>query len=259
MHMYTVRDVYDFLDKKYPFDTSVGWDNTGLLAGDADSAVTHIAVALDITAQTVLAAHRLGCELIVSHHPVIFHPLRALAAGSAPYLLARHGISAVCAHTNLDMAPGGVNDALAGRLGLADITPIHDKSEEGAPPLARAGRLPSEMTASAFALHVKERLGCASVCLAGTDRVLRTAAVCSGAGSGYILDYCMGHGIDALVTGEAKHHEYIAAAEAGFVLITAGHFCTERVVCAPLADALRAAFPAAEVTVMEEHEPYRTL
>ncbi len=257
--MYKVQEIYNYLDSLYPFSGAAEWDNAGLLVGNGGEIVTKIAVALDITSKTVSAAADMGCELIVSHHPVIFRTLKNIKSGSAPYLLVRHGISAICAHTNLDAAKGGVNDVLAKILGLREIKPVRDESEAGMPALGRAGKLPQKMTPKELAEHVKSRLGCGRVCFTDSASVLSTAAVCSGSGSPYYLDYCIENGIDALITGEVKHHEYLAAAEAGLVLIDAGHFCTERIICGPLAAALRERFGKAEVIVIDESEPYITI
>ena len=119
--MTTIREIQAFLQQKAPFETAEEWDNAGLLAGDPDTAVTGILLTLDITPQAVDFAADNGFGLIVSHHPVIFHPLRRLEPSGAPYALARRGVAALCAHTNLDKAPGGVNDTLAVLLGLRDV------------------------------------------------------------------------------------------------------------------------------------------
>jgi GTP cyclohydrolase I len=116
--MATTGDIYAFIDGFAPFQTAMSFDNPGLLVGDDNTEVTTALLSLDITPEVVREAAELGAQLIVSHHPVIFHPLKKLSKGSVPYLLAQHSITAICAHTNLDMAAGGVNDCLAERLGL---------------------------------------------------------------------------------------------------------------------------------------------
>ena len=120
-----------------------------------------------------MRAVRRGCSAVVSHHPVIFLPLKALVPGTAPYLLARHGIAAVCAHTNLDKAPGGVGDALATALGLSGIEPCGS--------YCRRGTLPHEMTPRGFAAHVQAALG-VPVRLVDAGAPVRTVGVVSGAG-----------------------------------------------------------------------------
>ena len=113
MKMVTAGDIYDFLNVCAPFETAMSFDNAGFLVGERQAPVSAVLLALDITPKVVGEAARLGAELIISHHPVIFQPLRRMGPRDVPYLLAQHGIGAICAHTNLDFAPGGVNTCLA--------------------------------------------------------------------------------------------------------------------------------------------------
>ena len=117
--MAAIDEIYRYLNEIAPFSTAMDFDNAGFLVGDGKTEVTKALVTLDITAQSVRQAREKGAQLIVSHHPVIFHPLKRLLSNSVPYLLAKEGIGAICAHTNLDMAPGGVNDCLAAALELS--------------------------------------------------------------------------------------------------------------------------------------------
>ena len=134
--MICVKDIYDFLNEIAPFDRQESWDNSGLLVGDSAQQVETLAVALDITPEAVHWAEKEGAQLFVSHHPVIFHAQKQFLAQEPAYLLARAGMSAVCAHTCLDVAQGGVNDVLAEKLGLSAVKPV--PSGEGAP-LLRIG------------------------------------------------------------------------------------------------------------------------
>lgn len=113
-----INEVYNWLDGLAPFKTAEKWDNSGFLAGNPDEELTGAVFALDITLPVIKEAKENGCNLIVSHHPVIFDPIKSVCAGSVAYELTVSGISAICAHTNLDMAAGGVNDVLIERLGL---------------------------------------------------------------------------------------------------------------------------------------------
>ena len=131
--MTTVRAIYEWLDGWAPFSTAMSFDNAGLLAGSGAEEVRRAVLALDITPAVVREAASSGAQLIISHHPVIFNPLRRLTPDSAPWLLARHGIAAVCAHTNLDLAPGGVNTCLAQRLGLRNVRTLGVDAPSGLP------------------------------------------------------------------------------------------------------------------------------
>ena len=201
----TVEDIYHFLNEKAPFSTAEEWDNTGLLVGDPQREVARVLTVLDITPNAVETAQRLGAQLIVSHHPVIFSPLRRLESSSIPYALAQADIAAVCAHTNLDRAAGGVNDTLASLLGLRSVQPMADG-------LCRMGVLPEPLTPEAFARHTGLRLDTA-VRLAAGSRPVSRVALCSGSG-GEFLSLCAGEA-DAFVTGEIKHHEWLRAAGSG--------------------------------------------
>ena len=129
-----VRDIFSFLDTLAPFSYAMDFDNSGLLAGDPKEPVRRILVALDCTEAVVGKARETGTDLIVTHHPVIFDPLKTVTAGSIVHQLISAGISIICAHTNLDLARGGVNDHLARQLGLKcleGLTPVPCTDREG--------------------------------------------------------------------------------------------------------------------------------
>lgn len=123
--MSTVKDIFEFLDGLAPVGLAEDYDNPGLLVGDPKREVTASVLSLDITAKTAKEAQKRGAQLVISHHPVIFKPLRSVLAtgvGSPVWNLASLSLSAICMHTNLDVANGGVNDTLAAVLGLSNIT-----------------------------------------------------------------------------------------------------------------------------------------
>ena len=240
----TVQDIFDFLNEKAPFASAEEWDNPGLLVGDPRREVGRVLVALDATTGAVDTAVALGADLIVTHHPVIFAPLKRLEADSIPYRLAAEGLSLIAAHTNLDKAQGGVNDTLADRLGLENVTTAQDG-------FTRIGVLPSERTARDFAAHVAHALD-APVRYAGESPVT-TVAVCGGGGGDFIAG-CVGLA-DAYVTGEVKHHEWLSAA--GCInVVEAGHYATEVPVVDTLVEWLENAFPTLSVTVYRDGNPY---
>lgn len=221
--MTTVADFYRTLDEVAPFSSALDYDNAGLLVGSPQKPVTKVLLSLDITPGVVAEAAAGGCELIVSHHPVIFTPLRSITDTDVPYLLAQSGIAAICAHTNLDMAPEvGVNAVLAGLLGIRNSRAMTRHGEF-------AETLLGEVDACSprgFAETVRQRLRCPAVQLAPGKTRVRTVALCSGAGGEFIAD-AIAAGADAFVTGEVKHHEWLAAGQAGLTVVCAGHFYTE--------------------------------
>ena len=137
--MVTVGQIYDTLNELAPIRYQMEFDNSGFLVGDRAAEVKTVIVALDITDDVIREAISAGAELIVSHHPLLFHPLRSVLAedltGRKVLALAKHGISAICMHTNLDIAYGGVNDALMQTLG-AEINGLlepADADDDGKP------------------------------------------------------------------------------------------------------------------------------
>ena len=246
--MVTVRDVYDYLDTIAPFSSQMDFDNSGLLVGEPDRAVQKIAVSLDITSDTVREAMDCGADLMVSHHPVIFKPRRQILSADPVYQLVCAGISAICCHTPLDIAPGGVNDVLAERFALSKVEAV---STESLPvPMVRVGFLPEPMRAIELAATASDQLS-AKVRWCDGGKTIETLAVCGGAGGDLVADMAA-LGIDALVTGDADYHDFLDAEQLGVTLIAAGHFETEAPVVPVLAEKLRARFPAAEVVALEQ-------
>lgn len=238
--MAKVSEIYSSINKIAPFDTAMDFDNVGLLCGDKNKEVTKALVCLDITRAVVNEAESSGCELIISHHPVIFNPMKSLPCDSVPYLLASKGISAICAHTNLDISPIGTNAQLARKLGLAAVEMIENE------PIA-VGILKYEMSAKNFAKHVKEALGCKGLRYTDTERRIKRVGICTGAGGDML--YKIADKIDAFVTGEIKHHQLIDADNMGICIADIGHYRSEFIVCAPLASMLSSRINSVEFIV----------
>ncbi len=243
----TVKTIMEFLNERAPMDTAEAWDNPGLLVGDPAQEVSRVLVALDATDGALQTAQAVGADLIVTHHPVIIAPLKQLSTHSIPYRLAATGIHLLAAHTNLDVAEGGVNDTLAARLGLEAVTVAADG-------YTRIGTLAEPMSARDFAAHVAAVLD-TPVRYAG-DKPVSTVAVCGGSG-GNFAGGCAGLA-DAYVTGEIKHHEWLACADR-INLIEAGHYATEVPVVDTLCSWLSEAFPELTVTPYRDGDPYSVI
>ena len=240
--MSTVTHIYDAIDRLAPFWLTMDFDNTGILVGDRNREVSCALLALDCTPAVVEQARQLGAQLIVTHHPVIFHPLKRVNEDAVVYLLIRSDIAVISAHTNLDIAQGGVNDALASAIGLRDCRGLELLNEQTGAWLGRIGTLPEPLSPESFAAHVKSCLNAASVKFAATPRAIHTVALCSGSGAD-CLDAAISAGADALLTSEVKQHEYLAAAAAGISIFDAGHFDTEDIVIEPLRNYLAKEIP----------------
>lgn len=233
--MITAGDIYDYIDQIAPFDTAMSFDNVGILCGSGSTACSGtVLCALDITPPVIKEAENLKANIIVSHHPIIFNPLKSLKSSSVPYLLARAGITAICAHTNLDLAKDGVNTWLAQSLKLQNIVLIENE------PIA-VGTLSSEMTERQFAQYVKDCLHCTGVRYTQTGKKITTVAVSSGAGGDGIYK-AKELGADVLLTGEIKHNFIIEANEIGIAVTDAGHYKTEDIIISPLCQKLNQHF-----------------
>lgn len=253
--MVTGNDVFAFLNTLAPLHYQMDFDNSGFLVGDRSAEVRRILVALDITDSVITEAEATRADLIVSHHPLIFHKLSGVCAddptGHKVMRLIRSGISAICMHTNLDIAAGGVNDALMAALG-ADVNDILEPTgtgEDGARlGCGRIGYLQQEMPLEAFLQLVTERLHVNGVRYVSGGKPVHHIAVCGGSG-GSMLELAHEAGCDTLVTADVKYDRFLTAQELGINLIDADHFCTENVVVPKLAEALQSHFPDVAVTV----------
>lgn len=234
--MTSIQEIYEMLAGLAPVELAQSWDNPGLLV-QAGDATDRVLVTLDITHPVVEEAKRLGCGLIVSHHPVIFDGLKRLDRRDVAFALVQAGISAICMHTNLDAAAGGVNEVLAGLLGIRDMQPFADGC-------GRVGEIDPIGTAD-LAARAQQVLG-GPVKYADAGKPVRRLAVISGAG-GSMFEDALAAGADCLLTGEASHHAALDAPRLGLSLIAGTHYTTERPVVSAVADRLRAAFPALDV------------
>lgn len=228
----TISEIYDIINTLAPFETQEGFDNSGLLVGSGESSVSTILLSLDITADTVAEAKEIGAELIVSHHPVIFSPLKRLDAQSVPYKLANSGIAAICAHTPLDMAQGGVNDVIYNLL--ENAVDIEEKGEIFGEVSKNLGygsvcSLKNELDAAALAEILKNVFDCKLVRFYDNGKKIKKIAYCSGSG-GSFLDTAVRKGVDALITGDIKHSVWIDAKNNGISLFDCGHYHTERII-----------------------------
>ena len=152
--MARVCDIYDIINAVAPFSTALDFDNVGLLVGDGNTVVTRALLALDITPNVVAEAASMNANLIISHHPVIFHPVKSLGPQDVPYQLASRGIAALCCHTNLDLSPVcGVNVALGSKLGLRNLRREDVFGEDS---VLYSGDLEEPLVAEAFAALVRK-------------------------------------------------------------------------------------------------------
>lgn len=256
--MAAVNDILNYLNTLAPQYMKMDWDNDGLLCGDGRQEVHKILVALDPFEGVCREAAAVGADLIVTHHPLIFQPQKTVttdtSVGRCILFLAQHGISAINAHTNLDCAPGGVNDVLAAALGLENVSVIDPMGtdESGRPwGLLRCGEVPQQPL-EAFLTQVKAALHCPVLRFADGGKDVCRVAVGGGECAGEWMDAYRA-GCDTFVTADVKYNQFWDARDSGMNLIDAGHFYTENPVCAVLAQKIRDAFPEISVELSQNH------
>lgn len=259
--MTTVQEIYNYLDRKAPFAIQESWDNSGLLVGDPQGEVCCILTALDITDEVVEEARTLGAQLIVSHHPLIFTPVKRMTlspedlVGRKLWRLARQNTAAICCHTNLDAVEGGVNTVLAQSLGLINIQHL---AQEGLDPqgrpygIGRVGELDEPVDTGELLALVQEALTPNGVRFVDGGKPIRRIAVGGGA-CGSMLEDARRAGCDAFVTSDLKYNHFLDAKELGMTLIDAGHFPTENLVLPTLVRWLEEGFPGIKVVTSQAH------
>ena len=249
----TVREFYAALDARFPCSLSWDWDNDGIsCTADLDAPVSGIYISLDPTEDAVNAAIERGCNILLTHHPMLFRGLKTVDGhdtGTRKVIrLIQNGVTAMAFHTRLDAADGGVNDVLAARLGLTNVEPFGDDSNPAGKPIGRVGTLPEAMDAKAFAETVKAALHLPAVVFAGCGKPVRRVAVLGGSGDEDIAA-AVAAGADTYVTGELRYHQLCDAPYGEINLIMAGHFHTEAPVLEVLAEVCREICPHAPVRV----------
>lgn len=264
--MTTVDDVRTLLDRWYPPRLAESWDSPGLVCGDPTDEVTGVVTALEATDEVVARTIDAGAQMLVVHHPLLLRGVTSVAAdtpkGRIVHRLVRAGVALMSAHTNADAAIGGVNDVLAGLLGLTVTGTLEPASRpvdgddhrpgpvEG---IGRVGLLPAPLTLAEFTELVADRLPRTTwgVRAAGdpTTRV-RTVALCSGAGDS-LLDAARASGADVYLTSDLRHHpadEHLRAG--GPVLVDVAHWASESPWCDDVARRLTGAgIPATTLDV----------
>ncbi len=231
-----VLDVFNFIDSFAPFSSQEEWDNSGHLLGSLYTEVTKAVVCLDVNNDVIDYAVKTGANLVISHHPIIFSPVKSVTDDSVILNALLHGIAVISAHTNLDKAVGGVNDALSEILSFGYEKVYNDKS----PSFINICYPQESFTAEKLSLYLREKLSCAvSYCDAGTE--ITKIGLCTGAGSDFI-DEALKLGCNAFITGEAKYHEFLEVKEKGVSLFTVGHFESEIPVVKKLTEKLNNEF-----------------
>lgn len=248
--MTTVRDIYECIDEKAPFSMQESWDSSGLLVGHWDRAVRRVLLSLDITPAVIQEAADQSCGMIVSHHPVIFGGTKAVTdadyTGERVLRLAEAGIAALCCHTSLDAAPGGVNDELARRCGLTGELELLEQG--GVHPvlgpygIGRVGALKEPVALPDYLALLRDNLAPNGIRFHDAGKSVRRVAV-GGGSCGSMMGEALKLGCDTFVTADLKYDHFLEARAAGLNLIDAGHYPTENPAMDVVENWLREAFP----------------
>ena len=252
--MTTVADILQFIHTIAPVSMKESWDNVGLNCGHTDRPVTKVLVALDPFAHVCREAKEMGADLLVTHHALIWKPgfiTDQNVQGRNTLFLIENGIAHINAHTNLDQAPGGVNDVLAQTLGLQGAEIINPQVGEVPYGLLRCGTV-AEQSLDAFLSTVKKQLRCDGLRFVDGGKPVRKVAVGGGSCAGAMHEVAAA-GCDTFVTSDVKYNQFWDARDLGINLIDAGHFHTENPVIAVLAAKIAAQFPEIEVKISETH------
>lgn len=247
--MAKITDVFEYIEELAPSENRCEWDNDGLqICDDASSDVSKVLLCLDVTESAVDTAIKLGAELIISHHPLIFSPLKSINPDIPEARLAikllKKGISHISAHTRLDRAREGVNETLANLMGMSELKRF------GEDDIGIIGYI-CRKDCKSIALFAKEILKAPSVSYILGDKQIEKLAVVSGSGKDF-LESAYSEGADALLTGDVSYTAFMTAQRLGIALIDAGHFYTEFPVLNVLSQKLNVRFPELQITLHKE-------
>ena len=255
------KEIIDVLEKRYPKQYAVEWDNVGLLIGDEEKEVGKVFCALDLTDETLDEALQAGADMIVTHHPMLFKPVGRIVRqdfiGRRIIALIENGISYYAMHTNFDIA--GMADRNAADLGLIDpkvlegVTEDEDGQEIG---FGRYGQVAEELPLKEFAAKVKSVYGLEQIRVYGDpEKMIHIAAVSSGSGRSSLGD-AIASGADVFITGDVDYHTAIDAVMKGIAVIDAGHYGTEFCFIEEASAFLKKEFPELNVVCASIRQPF---
>lgn len=243
---HTLGKIITLIEREIPQDLSETWDNCGLQVGDLDWSVEKIWVALDPLPEVISAAGQSNVDLVITHHPLIFKPLKVVDVhtpeGNVIQQALNGQVAVYSAHTNLDRVQAGVNDVLAGAIGLKEVAPLSTDPVSGNPGFGRIGKIGSPVTSTELIRRLKEVLKLEKVKVAGDLNLeIRNVVVCSGSGSSMIPHFFSSKA-DAFISGDLHYHDARSFEFAGKVLIDIGHFASEHLIVEALTDRLSHCF-----------------
>lgn len=253
-------EIMEHLEEVSSKSFAESWDNVGLLCGREEKEVSSLYIALDATREVIEEAKKAGADMLLTHHPMIFKPIKQVSGshfiGDKILTLAESGMCYYAMHTNFDVM--GMADAVAEQLRLEErkvlsVTYEDELSKEG---IGRVGALPMPMTLAECAEYVKERCDIGQVKVYGMPaETIVMAAVCPGSGKSSIED-AIRAGADVLITGDIDHHEGIDSVEQGLAIIDAGHYGLEKIFVPYMEEYCRRKLTGVEIFTAPVKEPF---
>lgn len=252
--LHNINEIYAYLDEVYPFRTQEKWDNSGLLIENFKMECSKVLLTLDINHSACYEAECKEAELIISHHPVIFEPLKRISYNNPVYRLVECGIAAICMHTNVDKSPNGTNGVIlrkiSERFELEGEPEIFEDCGDGLG-IGWVCELKEKIDRKEFAAGLKDIFGCTVIRMnTHGKRMITRFAFCSGSG-GSMLGSAIERDCDAYITGDVKHDVWIEANNRHITLFDCGHFHTENLVLEELRYVLEKKFPQLDVEISE--------
>ena len=256
--MQSLHNICTFLDEFAPTDLAEDWDNVGLLVGDRQADVNKVMTCLTVTPASAEEAIQKNVDLIVTHHPLPFRPVKKITTDKTPtkllWNLIRNGIAIYSPHTGFDSAPEGINRSVCDRIGLTNIRPLIpiESTNDQTVGAGRIGELKIETTLDQFVQSLKQAYSIEQIRFVGTGKSkCKTIASACGSG-GSFLAKAITAGCDTLITGEADFHSCLEASAQNVNLILLGHYVSERFAIEMLAQRIGDAFNDLDVWASDQ-------
>lgn len=259
------KDLIAYLEETVPLHCACDWDNVGLQVGRREKEITKVYIALDATDAVIEDACQLGCEFLLTHHPLLFRSVKQVTDDNfisrRIVKMIEHNISYYAMHTNFDAAPDGMADLAAVLLGLNHGIPMEPMQGDLETPwgIGKTGNLSEPMTMEQLCEHVKEQFQLKQVMLYPSvimSDTVKRVAVCPGSGRS-MTEAALATGAEVLITGDIGHHEGIDMAAQGISVIDGGHYGLEKIFIPIMADRIRQNFPNLQVHMAPMKMPYQ--
>ena len=255
------RDIMNVIETTYPKHAALEWDNVGLVVGRVEKEVNKIYIALDATDEVIDDAIMKGADMLITHHPLLFSPLKKITdehfIGSRVVKLIQHDISYYAMHTNYDVF--GMADLSGNILGLDEMEVLEVTDMEHMEGIGRVGMLPKEMSLQECCELVKDKFQLENVKVFGDlNKIVKRVAISPGSGKG-MADVAIGKQAEVLITGDIAHHDGIDAVAQGIAIVDAGHYGLEHIFVEDMVQYLNQHFSELEIMKTENVHPFQVI